>query len=344
MVLTLAARAAAEDVAAGTRPVFERETPNSPAEPLASAWSQAKSAAFLDLMAVGWTREKKCGSCHTSYPYLMARPALKGQSDYALSEVRHFFENRVAHWDDSEKSAKPRWDAEVVATAAALAFNDAHTTGKLHPLTRQALDRMWTLQQADGAWKWLKCDWPPYEQDDYYGATFAALGAGVAPDGYAQTEKAQDGLARLRRYFSANPPPNLHHKTMLLWASLRVEGLMTPQERAATIKELLALQRPDGGWSLPSLGDWMRRDKTPNDKNAASDGFGTGFVVYVLRQAGVPAEDERLQRGVAWLKAHQRDSGRWFTRSLNNDKYHYITHAGTCFAVLALASCETAGK
>ena len=41
----------------------------------------------------------------------------------------------------------PRWDAEVIAAAAALAFNDAATTGKLHPLTRTALDRMWTVQQ-----------------------------------------------------------------------------------------------------------------------------------------------------------------------------------------------------
>jgi squalene-hopene/tetraprenyl-beta-curcumene cyclase len=62
--------------------------------------------------------------------------------------------------------------------------------------------------------------------------------------------------------------------------------------------------------------------------------------VYVLRQAGVPARDEALQRGVSWLTGNQRESGRWFTRSLSNDKAHYITHAGTGFAVLALKACE----
>ena len=60
-----------------------------------------------------------------------------------------------------DKGSKPRWDTEVVATAAALAINDAATTGTLHPLTRRALDRMWTLQKPDGDWDWLKCDWPP---------------------------------------------------------------------------------------------------------------------------------------------------------------------------------------
>src|SRR5262245_41770295 len=226
-------------------------TPNSPAEPLAPAASMARAAAFLDETAVAWTRQHRCGTCHTNYPYLMARPALKGFADSAMAEVRGFFEERVAHWDDPDKSAKPRWDAEVVATAAALAINDASTTGRLHPLTRRALDRTWTLQKPGGGFDWLKCDWPPYEHDDYYGAIVAALGAGHAPEGYAQSPAAQEGLARLRRYFAANPPPDLHHATILLWASTRLDGLMTEEQRSTTIARLRALQRPDGGWNLP---------------------------------------------------------------------------------------------
>jgi squalene-hopene/tetraprenyl-beta-curcumene cyclase len=53
-----------------------------------------------------------------------------------LKEVRRFFEDRVANWE----KAKPHWDTEVVATAVTLAFQDAQTTGKLHPLSRKALD------------------------------------------------------------------------------------------------------------------------------------------------------------------------------------------------------------
>ena len=70
-----------------------------------------------------------------------------------------------------------------------------------------------------------------------------------------------------------------------------------------------------------------------------SDGYGTGFVVFVLRRAGVPADDPAVARGVAWLKRHQRASGRWFTRSLNKDNEHFISHAGSAFAVMALAAC-----
>src|SRR6516165_9061166 len=52
-------------------------TPNSDKEALATELSLANSAIFLDSAAVTWTRKHECGSCHTSYPYLLARPLLK---------------------------------------------------------------------------------------------------------------------------------------------------------------------------------------------------------------------------------------------------------------------------
>src|SRR4029077_14786624 len=110
---------------------------------------------------------------------------------------------------------------EVVATAATLALNDAQSTGKLHPRTRQALDRMWTLQLPDGAWTWNQHRLPPQEFDAYYGAVYAAIGVGHAPDGYAKGESARKVIAELRRYLKENRPPNLHHRLLLLWASLK---------------------------------------------------------------------------------------------------------------------------
>jgi squalene-hopene/tetraprenyl-beta-curcumene cyclase len=316
--------------------ISPRLGPSKADEPLAKTFSVAKGAEFLDGVALGWTKERKCANCHTNVPYLMMRPALKMKPSAEERTVRKFFEDSVAGWEDGEK---PRGDAYVVNTAVALAFHDAGT-GKLHPLTRKALDRMWTIQMKNGAWNWIKCSWPPLEHDDYFGAVLAAVGVGMAPEEYAKTDKAKAGLAKLRDYFAKTAPPSLHHRAWLMWASLKLDGLMSKLDREKTIKELLALQRSDGGWSLPSLGDWKGVDGRKNDKNAPSDGYGTGLVVFVLRQAGLGADHVALKKGAEWLKSNQRVSGRWFTRSLNTNDHHFITHTGTAFAILALKACE----
>ena len=82
----------------------------------------------------------------------------------------------------------------MIATAVTLAINDAATTGTLHPTTRRALDRIWTLQREDGGFTWLKCDWPPYEHDDYYGVVFAAFGVGLAPRATRRRRRRPEGL------------------------------------------------------------------------------------------------------------------------------------------------------
>jgi len=228
---------------------------------------------------------------------------------------------------------------EAVMVASVLAQNDAATTGKLHPATRFALDRIWTFQREDGGWNWFDGNEPPSEIDDHFGVTMAAIGVGSAPEDYASTPPARKGLERIRGYFRKNPPANLHHRGMKLLASLRVEGILTEAERSKTIEDLLAAQRPDGGWGLASLGrNWKRSDGKPQDYES-SDGYGTGFVIYVLRAAGVPAGDPRIRGGIGWLKSHQRVSGRWFTRSLNRDGHHLLTNSGTAYAILALTSC-----
>jgi len=166
----------------------------------------------------------------------------------------------------------------------------------------------------------------------------AAIGVGAAPDKYSRTPAAKKGLEKIREYFRNHPPANMHHRAMKMLASLHVDGIMTDTERREVIKDLFGLQKPDGGWGLATLGNWTRSDGKEQDYES-SDGYGTGFVIYVLRCAGVPAEDPRIQKAIAWLKTNQRASGRWFTRSMKKDSRHLITHSGTAYAILALAAC-----
>jgi squalene-hopene/tetraprenyl-beta-curcumene cyclase len=327
--------------------------PNRADEPFAKRLSLEKTRNFLDEMAVNWTREKKCGTCHTNIAYMIGRAAL-GPHTPATDEVRNFFASRAARWDsmgnelvrgDVDKSkgwGLVTWfHHEVIVTAAMLAMDDAGTTGTLQPITRQVLDRMWTLQRQDGGWYWLMAVSQPFETSEYYGNALAAVAVAMAPDDYAKTPAAQKGLQKLRTYLALknNSAVDLHDRIYVLWAASRIPDLITTDERDEILKKLLALQRPDGGWNFPSLGNWKREDGTANDKDAPSDGYGTGLVTYVLRQTGMPASDPILARAVNWLKTNQRESGRWFTRSINKDSYHFISHTGTVYAAMALKAC-----
>ncbi|MEX0677466.1 MAG: squalene--hopene cyclase [Pirellulales bacterium] len=308
---------------------------NTPDEPLAAEFSLERGKHFLDSAALVWQKKRDCMTCHTNYLYLLARPAL-GADDEAHRTVRKYAEDLVTtRWKDKG----PRWDTEVVMTALVLAYNDALTTGKLHPVSREALDRMWTVQRADGGVDWISCGWPPFENDDEFGATMIALAVSVAPEKYADTQAATAGIKKLKSYLANTPMPTLHHRAMLLWADTYRPGWLKSDARNNCLDEILALQHEDGGFSIASLGDWPRADGSPQDLTTG-DGYATGLAIYLARRSEVPADDARLARGVAWLKTHQRASGRWFTRSLNKDSHHFITHAGTNLAIMGLAACD----
>ncbi|MBI2825916.1 MAG: squalene--hopene cyclase [Planctomycetia bacterium] len=335
-------------------------------EPLAKSFSLELAALYLDRAALDWQKTHACIACHMMLPYMMARPALNSVRPQP-PEVRQFFEEIAA----GKREAMPAYEckdidgAVAIGVASALALNDRSSTGKLHPLTRQALDRMWTVQRSDGAWQWPFRDTPPLKVDEHYGAALAAIAVGMAPGDYAGTPAAQAGLARIRQFLLNSKTVSLHQRAMMLWASAHVEGLLSGDAQAEILGTLLAAQRPDGGWSMASLVDNTSDPSVAQERVAsmkaekgygteflayvgpdrgyksslATDGYATGFAVFVARQAGVPAADRRLERGVAWLRTHQRASGRWFTPSQAWHTQHLISNAGTAYAVLALDAC-----
>ena len=310
---------------------------NLPKEPVREQFSAKAATRFLDVSILHWQKQRKCFTCHTNYPYLMARPLL-GATDIAHRQVRAFAEETVTErWPDQG----PNFDAEVVSIAALLAFNDAFGSGQLHDVTRQALDRMWTLQRGNGGFKWIHDNTAPSELDDHYGVTIALIGVGAAPGDYADTPQAQAGMAKLRDYVAKHPTLYAHQSAMLLWAASYVDNLITPEDRQRRVDELLSLQQPDGGWSLLSLGNWEYSGPGGEAVGRASDGYGTGLVTLVLRRSGLAIDDERISRSVDWLKSNQRANGGWFTPSQTKPHgHHSISRAGSCYVIMALAACD----
>src|SRR5262249_12686448 len=74
-----------------------------PDEPLAKTFSLDKGVEHLDSVTLAWVRKNQCFSCHTGYPYLLARTSVGDARAAGLLEARKFLEDRVAAWDKGGK-------------------------------------------------------------------------------------------------------------------------------------------------------------------------------------------------------------------------------------------------
>jgi squalene-hopene/tetraprenyl-beta-curcumene cyclase len=213
---------------------------------------------------------------------------------------------------------------------------------------------MFSIQNEEGTWGTLDC-WPPFESDAYHEATVAAMAAATAPGWITRVSQSSEtaaqfaALQKLRNYLRTQPPLHDYSRVLLLWSAARMPDLLTEQQRTELIQSLTRHQKVDGSWSIRSFaapeawggGNRAAKLRAETDfQDPPGDGHMTGLAIIVLRENGVPASDERLQKAVRWLKTSQRESGRWWTRSLNTDSWHFITYSGTAYPLLALQMCN----
>jgi squalene-hopene/tetraprenyl-beta-curcumene cyclase len=303
-------------------------------EPLAKQFSALAAARALDSSMQLWQKENRCIQCHANMHYGLARPLLAPHlpqpAEYDAL-LRELVEQR---WP--EKGL--RYPMEPVVVSMPLVAQD-RASGQLRPVTRTALERMLSTQSPDGSWKWNPGA-PKAFIREYEGTLLAALNLLTAPGEFRDTPPAQHALGLVRAYISKHPPLSAYAEAMLLWASCHMEGLADKPARETIAERLLTLRAPDGGWALENLiVGTPSFENLQRDLQRASDAYATGFVVYILREAGLSADDGRLRPAIHWLKTHQRQSGRWFVPSLSKRPNHVLSNSGTAWAVLALAAC-----
>ncbi len=318
-----------------------------PGEPMAPAASIAKASHFLETWSLKWTRQNKCGSCHTNLAHVMAQPFLVERTAAAEKEIRDGLFDFLASYNPNVNDVPPDqrrannnilWNRLVIASIFAIADGEAKVPQD--PRTLARFDQIWDMQNADGTFDYPRKALPFLEDDKYYVMTMVSIAASYLPADHLKKPAAAEGLKRLNRYLASTPPKDQHDELVLMRAGLAAPELMTPAHKEDLVKRTLALQHADGGWGVASLGSWPRRDGGVTAKDRPSDGYGTGFVLYTLCKTGTPANDPAVQKGLAWLKTHQRESGRWFTQSLWADDYqNYVSTIGTAYAVMALRQC-----
>ncbi len=345
----------------------------------APAWNRQAAANYLDTRALTWLNFERahrgqeatrtsCVSCHTILPIMLARPALgKRPNGSATIDFRSKLlaqrVTRVNNWanldtpafqllyDSNDAKKKESRGTEAILNALILGFNDRYQ-GLKSPsaTTKKAFANLWEIQIAKGSrkgsWDWLNFGTEPWESDGagYYGAAMAAIGIGTAPGYYSKGADAiVDAKVKLLGDYLENnlAAQNLFNQIWTLWASSVVDGILSTTERQQIRADLFAKQRPDGGWSLSSLGHFSRKDGTPEE--AGSDGYATGLILHVLQVAGIPHDESKAAKGLAWLRAHQQSDGSWQASSLNKKRDpeshigKFMTDAATSFAVLALS-------
>jgi squalene-hopene/tetraprenyl-beta-curcumene cyclase len=330
----------------------------------ATSWDKKAAEAYLDARQNWWmtwpnaARDQGtfCVSCHTALPYALVRPALRGGETMSATEAK-FVDNvtkRVRMWNEAKpfypdktpgdpKTAQSR-GTEAIMNALVLATHDAGE-GRMSDDTRTAFANMWGLQEKNGGWSWLNFHNAPWEADDsqFYGVSLAAIAVGSAPGDYRSSPAIQENVKQLREFLSqgaaAQSPLN---RVVLLWASVKLPGILTSAQQKKIVDETLAKQQEDGGWSLSTVvGTWKRKDGTPMDPR--SDGYATGLVTYALQEAGIPRTQEQMKRGLAWLGDNQdKKEGMWMAYSLNkqrdpaSDIGRFMVDAATSYAALSL--------
>lgn len=345
---------------------------------LRRSWSPTAAANYLDYREVWWQQWPHaqrdqgtvCVSCHTVLPYAQVRPLLRAQLHQAgltSTENRMLasIDKRVQNWPSVKPyyldaaHAEPSRATEAVLNAVILESYEANPASP-GPVTREAFDEAWALQERTGAdaggWLWQDFHEAPWESPEsaYQGAAMMALATGMAGDAYSSDPAVSQSVKGLQDYlkreYEGQPVLN---RLYVLWASARMPGLLSSQQRTALLQQIAALQQADGGWSLPSIDPQHAARKAFLDlfkraNNAdSSDGCATGLTIVAMEEAGVDAGDPTLQRGLAWIKTHQAQDGSWWATSLNgfrdpaSEQGRFMSDAATGYSVLALEEAQS---
>jgi ankyrin repeat protein len=241
--------------------------------------------------------KRGCVSCHSNSLTAMT-VALARQKGLTVNEAQAKKELGFAVATDQPYFEQMRLGTTIGGGSDTLGYTlmgmaaagypaDALTDSHIHYLT--------IYQYPDGAWKT-----PSYRPPSEYSAfatTAVALRAMRLYPLPGRREEFDDRFSRAKQWLLSHKAYSGEEHCMQLNA-LASAGA-SAEERAPYVKELKAMQNPDGSWR-----------QTPE---ARSDAYATGEALYALHvSGGVSVQDPVYRKGVQWLLQNQLADGSWF--------------------------------
>jgi ankyrin repeat protein len=326
----------------GLRPVFSESSPPSvpravgaaAATPAAIRAAVERSLPTLQRIDIPFIKKTGCVSCHHNSLVSMAVDAAsrnRYRIDEALAaEQRRIIAGYLESWRERTLQNIPI--AGGVDTVSYLLLG-TRAAGQPPDIATDA-QAIWLLrrQLPDGHWA-VQTIRPPIESNDIE-VTAVSMRALQMYAPRTQRQAFQRAVERARDWLAgARAQATEEHAFRVLglsWAGA------TPSLIASAARELLAIQRSDGGWAqLPAM---------------ASDAYATGEALLALQHAGIGMNDPAFRRGVEFLLRTQLEDGSWYVKSRAEPIQAYfesgfphradqwISAAATGWATAALAS------
>jgi hypothetical protein len=303
---------------------------------------------YMQTESSAWLNTRKCAACH-HVPMVLWSLSEAGRQGYAIDKkfVTDTVEATLGSpekmiaaklFNDPADPPDPRPLGKGVKIGTAFMALAARSLPSLEEGQKQSLrriaDEIVEKQRGDGSWEFFLSR-PPINESETTDAVWLimALQGEAGPDA---PQSRRVALAKATAWLAGTKlPNNLQDKVfkVLLAARAGKPG----DEMQATINELLALQRADGGWS--------------QNAEMGSDAYATGQTLYVLSLAGYSAQRPEIQRAIDFLVATQKPDGSWpmTSRSTPDGKpggaklLTPITCAATAWATLGLARLAPKG-